>query len=114
MQIFQYCIQLILIFIVCVPNRGTAQKTPVSSLLVDSIFYVIRHEGHLSAERKSLLADSAFVLSKEDICRQVYARILQSTHLSSIGLPDSALVQLLWANSNFTHSCDSSFLMALY
>jgi class 3 adenylate cyclase len=70
----------------------------------------------MDSQKKSNLADSAFHISKQeqDICRQVQARILQSTPLDNMGMSDSALTQLYWASRFYHRSCDSMILMLLF
>src|SRR4030095_11881712 len=82
---------------------------------VDSVFQVIKTDQNLDSKSKSDLADSAFQICKrkEDICRQIYARIVQATYLDNLGLADSALVQLYWASKNFQPDCDSITFMHL-
>ncbi len=70
----------------------------------------------MDSEKKSRLADSAFyyAVQKGDICKQIELRVVQSSHLDKIGLIDSALTQLYWANKMFHKGCDSLLLMSIY
>jgi class 3 adenylate cyclase len=65
---------------------------------------------------KISLAEKAFQLSGQlgDTCRQVHARVLQAGSLDGIGLADSAMQQLLWAQRFFKATCDSNILLLLY
>ena len=105
-----------LFIILCnIPSFLVAQKTlSHNKQWTDSIFQIIRKDNNINAERKSAMADSLFISSTGDICLQLQARILQGSQLTSMGLIDSALTQLLWVNRNFKSPCDSALLVALY
>ncbi len=83
---------------------------------VDSISNIIRYDQKLDSKTKSDLADSAFRISlrERDTCKQIYTRILQAINLDNMGMSDSALIQLYWANQMFGSSCDSLTLMFLF
>jgi class 3 adenylate cyclase len=70
----------------------------------------------MDSEMKSNLADSAFRISQkdEDACRQIYARVIQATHLDKMAMSDSALTQLYWASREFNAECDSNILMSVF
>ncbi len=105
-----------LILLLCsIPCFLAGQKTLSSKQAwADSIFHLIRNNAAVNPERKSALADSAFSISSGDMCRQLRARILQGSQLTSMGLIDSALTQLLWAGRYFQPACDSALLIAMY
>ena len=90
---------------------GSFQKSAI-----DSSIARIRRDTRLEAGLKSHLADSLFQVSKTHhlLCQQMESRILQSFSLDEMGLPDSALHQLLWVNANLTNSCPSYLRWRLY
>ncbi len=115
MQSSPFYLKFLIVMLCSLPWFLTAQKTLSSKQeWADRIFQLIRTDDNISAERKSVLADSAFSICAGDICCQLKARILQSAQLTSIGLIDSGLTQLLWANRYFQPTCDSALLIALY
>ncbi len=83
---------------------------------VDSILYILETDKKMDANLKSDLADSAFQISlrTKDLCRQLNARILQAGSLDFLGLADSALTQLYWAQNSFRPRCDSLILFDIY
>lgn len=96
---------------------SSAQLTPVTdSSWVDRFVQMLRTNQTLDSERKLHLADSAFHVSVEEnnLCGQVRLKIIQATYLDNMGLADSALIQLYWANRMYQPICDSMILMALY
>ncbi len=96
---------------------GRAQSTDKRAIeWVDSVINVIRTDQHLDSKTKSNLADSAFQVSfrEKDTCKQIYTRILQAIHLDNMGMSDSALIQLYWANRMYNPRCDSITLMFLF
>ena len=83
---------------------------------VDSVMTLIKTDQSIDSKTKSDLADSAFHISQREknICKQIYTRIAQATHLDDLGMPDSALTQLYWTSRSFQSSCDSTLLMSLF
>lgn len=105
----------ILVFIL--PGIAMGQTNQTSSAeWVDSVLNAVRTDQYMDSEMKSNLADSAFRISQKekDICRQIYARVIQATHLDKMAKPDSALTQLYWANREFNAACDSNILMSVF
>ncbi len=99
------------------PERGGTQSTSGSAMQwVDSVTNSIRYDQKLDSKTKSDLADSAFHISlhAHDTCKQIYIRILQAINLDNMGMSDSALIQLYWANQMFSNNCDSLTLMFLF
>ena len=84
-------------------------QKPNPFIWVDSIIQEILHNQELDAATKSMLADSAYNISlkNNDLCRQVYSRTVQTGALDQMGLADSALTQLYWAQGHFRKDCDS-------
>jgi adenylate cyclase len=82
----------------------------------DSILNLIRTDQTIDSKTKCELTDTLFQVagSHHDTCAQVYARILKSAQLDKLGLTDSALIQLYWANQRYSKKCDSLILMALF
>jgi adenylate cyclase len=95
--------------------RGQADVAS-SKHWVDSVIIVLETNQLLNAQTKSDLADSAFrvAVREKSLCRQIELRIKQATYLDNMGLSDSALVQLYWANRFFDRPCDSLLLMSLF
>src|SRR5690349_12379256 len=112
------CRNWLLIFATwAIPTSLFAQTGSSSSMnWVDSVLAHIRTDQSMDARTKCTLADSAFKLSlaEKNICKQVYARIIQSRYLDDMGMPDSALTQLYWASKSYQPSCDSLLMMTLY
>ena len=93
-----------------------SQNIPRDLNWVDHVHDSILADQHIDSQKKSDLADSAFLVAQSynDICRQVRMRIKQATYLDNMGLADSALTQLYWANESFDVKCDSALLMDLF
>jgi class 3 adenylate cyclase len=84
---------------------------------VDSTLAVIRYRNDLQPADKSIMAHRACQVAEfyGDPCRQALACIWQAPSLGNMGMPDSALYQLLTANRLLVDSrCDSMLLMRLY
>lgn len=105
---------VIAIFLALAGNADAQSKAGIA--WVDSVLQLVHVDPRLDAQHKSNLADSAFLVSarEQDLCRQVHARILQATHLDNMGMSDSALTQLYWANQFYDRQCDSMILMSLF
>lgn len=94
-----------------------AQGNPLSETnWVDSVLNLVRTDQQMDSRTKSNLADSAFHASvrEGDICKQIFARTVQASSLDEMGMADSALIQLYWANRFFHPDCDSSNLMSIF
>lgn len=108
-----------MLVVVCwlVTTSVFAQANPDQDMKwVDSVLTLIRSDQSLDSETKSTLSDSAFQICARhhNLCKQINARVIQATYLDDIGLLDSALTQLYWAQRFFQPSCDSLLLMSLY
>src|SRR6187455_898386 len=108
-----------MLVIVCwsVTTSVIAQANPDKEMKwVDSVLTSIRTDQSLDTETKSILSDSVFQICArhKNICKQVNARVIQATYLDDMGIPDSALTQLYWAQRYLQSSCDSLLLMSLY
>jgi len=95
---------------------GAQSDAIYSKAWIDSVMNVLDTDQHLDAKTKSNLADSAFRVSvrEKSICNQIDFRIRQATYLDNMGLSDSALVQLYWANRFYEGKCDSLILLSLF
>src|SRR5687767_13716409 len=108
-----------MLVVVCwlVTTSVFAQANPDQDMKwVDSVLTLIRSDQSLDSETKSTLSDSAFQICARhhNLCKQINARVIQATYLDDIGMLDSALTQLYWAQRFFQPSCDSLLLMSLY
>ncbi len=108
---------LIFILIWSLPDGGWSQTEIQPGIAwVDSVLNVIIKDQSIDSKTKSDLADSAFqiCIREKDICKQIYTRTAQATHLDNLGLADSALTQLYWAYKAFQPKCDSIILMLVF
>lgn len=92
------------------------QSVNNDSTWLEHVLKLLHEDQEMDSEEKSALADSAFHVAAnlDDVCKQVHLRIKQATYLDNMGLADSALVQLFWAQRQYHHSCDSILLMSLF
>ncbi len=106
---------LILVLTGMWPCMTVAQSFTYDQRSIDSIILVVQTDQDMDSGTKSDLMDSVFQIAvqHQDLCLQVHARIRQSTHLDNMGMSDSALVQLYWANRYYRSPCDSNVLMML-
>lgn len=106
------CVAIPLILMFQLSLFGQSDKKSISAWL-DSIEHLLNTDQVLDAETKSGLADSAFTFAERngDICKQFFFRVKQATYLDNLGMPDSALTQLYWANRKFQPGCDSTNLL---
>ena len=83
---------------------------------IDSFLIALHNNPSIDPHKKSQLADSIFQLSTRLNlpCQQLRSRIEQSYSLDEIGLSDSALVQLLWVNSNLQSKCGPEIQWMLF
>jgi adenylate cyclase len=110
--------KLVLLWVFCFQGiLAFSQKEIQRDVLwMDSVLHLIRTDLSIDSRTKCELADSVFQLAAthHDTCRQVYARVLRSIPLDFLGLTDSALMDLYWANQHYIGKCDSLILMTLY
>ncbi len=88
----------------------------LDSIWIDSILQKIRSDLSIDSKTKCELADSVFHVAARlhDTCSQINSRVLKALPLDYLGLSDSALVELYWANRYYTGKCDSIILMILF
>ncbi len=93
----------------------TAQVSSREIIWADSILHTLESGTSTDPQRRIELADSVYAIGvrENDICRQVWARSLKSAPLDEIGMPDSALQVLLWAEDLYQPSCDSNIFTGL-
>ena len=92
-----------------------AQITSGELAWADSILHKLGSNPSFDPERKIELVDSAYAISERgnNICAKVWARSLKSTPLDEMGMPDSALQVLLWAEQHFQPDCDSNIFIGI-
>lgn len=98
-------------------NFAVSQKIDAfSEITIDSLLKSTHDNVKLDAPRKSQIADSLFQVSSQLRlpCQQTHSKIEQSFSLDEMGLADSALVQLLWANTTLKPQCGPELKWMLY
>jgi len=96
---------------------GMSQQPSASQLeWADTILSSLGSDQLMDNRTKSNIADSVFHIFKanKDNCKQVSARIKQASYLDKMGMADSSLALLLWADDQYQSDCDSTILLNLY
>jgi class 3 adenylate cyclase len=97
------------------PQGNNFKQQGIESTL-ETYLDSIHNSISLAAITKSGLADSVFQLGTQLNlpCIQLESSIEQSFSLDEMGMSDSALVRLLWANAHFSPGCDTDIRWKLY
>ena len=93
-----------------------SQQSTDKEAWIEGQFEELRQNPDWSSEEISSIMDSVFTVAKSirDICSQVRARIFQSSRLDDMGLVDSALSVLYWADQAYTDDCGEAMRLGMY